>query len=369
MKRAWKYLRWLLVLLVILQLPFLVRLWETRQLARYLRNLPQRAQLDEPFEDVRGSLHVHSAAGGHSLGTYPEIIRAAKQAGYRYIFITEHPREPILFNQVQDPDLVVVYGTEQVLTDGKRELVDTDSRVRVLLLYERGDIPEDVTGLEVFNMAESARPSNNVLGWGTWLYHQPFYPDLFFFHAWRLDAENFRLWDQATAGGRRLSATGGNNAHQNLGLFLATGTGKRLFSVFVDPYVRSLEFVTNHLQLAKDSPLNESTVVDALARGSSYICFERIADPTGFSFFARSGGRDLPMGSAVPAGSELVFQSPLPARFRLVRPDQDPLELEGVRFSYRAVGKGRYRLEVYMLNPPSLLRGKPWIVSNPIYVE
>ncbi|MEJ2078572.1 MAG: hypothetical protein P8Z74_11280 [Acidobacteriota bacterium] len=369
MKSAWKYLRWLLLLLVILQLPFLFRLWETRQLAGYLRHLPERVVLENPFEDVRGSVHVHSAAGGHSLGTYPEIIQAAKQAGYRYIFITEHPREPALFNQIQDPDLVIVYGTEKVLEDGKRELVDPDSKVRILLLYERGEIPEDATGLEVFNIAESARSSNNLWGWGTWLYHEPFYPDLFFFHAWTLEPENFQLWDRATASGRKLSAVGGNDAHANIGLVVATGAGKRLVSVFVDPYVRSFEFLTNHLQLASGTELNVSTVVDALARGASYICFERIADPTGFAFFARNEGKVMPMGSTVVPRSELVFQSPIPVRFRLVRPGGDPLVLEGTRFEYQAVDKGRYRVEVYMLDPPSLLRGKPWILSNPIYVE
>ncbi len=369
MKAVWKYLRWVLLVLAILQLPFLYRLWETQQLAGYLRRLPAPVKLDDPFQDIRGSLHVHSAAGGHSLGTYPEIIQAAKQAGHRYVFITEHPREPVLFNRIQDPDLVVVYGSEEVLPDGKRELVDADSKVRILLLYERGEIPPNVTGLEVFNIAESARSSNNAMGWGTWLYHQAYRPDLFFFHAWRLEPENFRLWDRATATGRTLSAVGGNDAHQNIGLVLATGAGKRLFSVFVDPYVRSFEFVTNHLQLPAGSELSPSTVLEALARGASYIAFEKIHDPTGFAFFARNGGKELPMGSLVPARSELVFQSPIPVRFRLIRPSQKPLELEGVQFSYRAETSGRYRLELYMIDPPSLLKGKPWIVSNPIYVE
>lgn len=369
MRRVWKYLRWMLLVVAILQLPFLYRLWETRQLAGYLRHLPPPVVHDSPFEDIRGSLHVHSAAGGHSLGTYPEIISAAKQAGYRYIFITEHPREQVLYRQIQDPDLVIVYGTEEVLEDGKRELVDSESKVRILLLYERSDVPKDATGLEVFNIAESARPSNNVMGWLTWLYHQAYRPDLFFFHSWQLESENFRLWDRATASGRKLSAVGGTDAHQNIGLILVTGAGKRWVSLFVDPYVRSFEFVTNHLQLPRGTEVNPETVVQALARGASYIAFEKICDPTGFGFFARVGDRSVPMGAAVPLGSELVFQSPLPVRFRLIRPHRGPLELEGVQFTYKAEDRGPYRLEVYLLDPPGLLAGKPWILSNPIYVE
>ena len=177
----------------------------------------------------------------------------------------------------------------------------------------------------------------------------------------------FKVPERRSEGG--IYEVAGTNAHQNVGLIVVSGTGRRLLSVFVDPYVRSFRFVTNHLQLPRDREPSEDLVLEALARGASYIAFERIADPTGFSFHAEAAGEVVPMGSEVSTGSRLVFQSPMPARFRLIRSGISELELEGVRFSFDTEAPGTYRVEVYPLNPPRLLKGKPWILSNPIYVR
>jgi hypothetical protein len=364
-----KALKYGLLVLLLVQMPVLYRVCQTQRLRGYLENLPERSPHPVPFRDLRGTIHVHSAAGSHSLGTYREIARAALEAGYDYIFITDHPREYVLFNQLRDPGLVMVYGVEEERSDGGRVLRSPDSRVRVYSTFEGDTVPADVTGLEIFNIADSARGHNNPLGWLTWLYHEPTpLADLFFFHAWEMDRLRFELWDRESAS-RRLPAVAGNNAHQNVGLIVVSGTGRRLLSIFVDPYVRSFRFVTNHLQIPRDRDPSEEAVVEALARGASYIAFERIADPTGFSFHADAAGAVFPMGSEVPVGSRLVFQSPLPARFRLIRSGDPELELEGVRFTVDAEVPGTYRVEVYPLNPPRLLKGKPWILSNPIYVR
>jgi hypothetical protein len=364
-----KVLKYGLLLLVLLQMPFLYRVCQTRQLRSYLESLPEPSPHPTPFRDLRGTVHVHSAAGSHSLGTYRDIARAALEAGYDYVFITDHPREYVLFNPLEDPGLVMVYGVEEERDDGGRILRSPDSRVRVLSTFEGDSVPSDVTGLEIFNIADSARRHNNVFGWLTWLYHAPTpLADLFFFHAWEFDPIRLDLWDRESAS-RRLPAVAGNNAHQNVGLVVISGTGRRLLSLFIDPYVRSFRFVANHLQVPWDRDPSEDSVLDALAGGASYIAFERIADPTGFSFHAASGGTAFPMGSEVPLGSQLVFQSPLPARFRLLRSGDLELELEGLRFAFDTEIPGTYRVEVYLLNPPRLLRDKPWIISNPIYVR
>jgi hypothetical protein len=111
------------------------------------------------------------------------------------------------------------------------------------------------------------------------------------------------------------------------------------------------------------------TVTNALADGASYIAFEKIADPTGFSFHAESGGSAYPMGASVPVGCRLVFQSPFPARFRLIRAGAKVVELDGLRFNYETDTPGAYRVEVRFLDPPPLLGNRPWIISNPIYVS
>lgn len=362
-----RVLRFGLLAVLLLQMPFVYQVCCTWQVDRYLANQALLEPLPTPFADLRGSLHVHSAAGSHSLGTYPEILAAARQAGYRYLLLTEHPKDYSLFQPLDDPDVLMIYGWELERPDGTRELVDPERRLRIWSDFENGPVPDDVNGIELFNLADSAAVHNHPAGWVTWLYHRIFFPELFGLQAWELDPNRFRTWDEATRR-RALAAVAGNDAHQNLGILLVTADGKRLFSLFVDPYVESLRFVTNHVQIPRDQPATRESVIEALATGASYICFERLGDPTGFSFHAEIDNTVLPMGASVRAGARLVFQAPRPVRFRLIRDGVEHLTLEGRRFSLDAP-PGVFRLEVYLLDAPPLIKGKPWILSNPVYVR
>jgi len=355
------------LVVVIAQFPFVFRVCSSYRLNRYIENLPQAAGTETPFRDLRGSLHIHSAAGSHSMGTYHDIIEAARQAKYQWLLITDHPKEYVLFNQITDPDLVVIYGVEEERPDGGRNLRDSDGKFKVFSYLPANEVPDDVAAMEIFNLADSGRTHNNPIGWFTWAYHRLTFPELFFFHFLELDPELLSIWDQASSR-RPLSATAGNNAHQNVGLILVSGAGKRLASLFVDPYELSFRFVSNHLQLPYNSEVNQETVLGALAGGASYICFERLADPTGFSFHAIDGERTFPMGSKVEKGSTLVGQSPYSARFRLLRAGREVSVVEGTSMRFEAVEPGNYRVEVYLADAPPLIEGKPWILSNPIYV-
>ncbi len=362
-----RVLRYGLLAVLLLQMPFVYQVCRTWQVDRYLATNAPLEPLPTPFADLRGSLHVHSAAGSHSLGTYPEILAAARQAGYRYLLLTEHPKDYSLFQPLDDPDVLMIYGWELERPDGTRELVDPERRLRIWSDFKDGPVPDDVNGIELFNLADSAASRNHPAGWVTWLYHRVLFPDLFGLHAWELDPGRFRIWDDATRR-RALAAVAGNDAHQNLGILVVTGDGKRLLSLFVDPYFQSLSFVTNHAQIPRTQPVSRESVIEALATGASYICFERLGDPTGFSFHAENGNLIVPMGAPVPAGARLVFQAPRRVRFRLIRDGVEHLTLEGRRFSLDAA-PGIYRLEVYLLDAPPLISGKPWILSNPLYVR
>jgi hypothetical protein len=310
---------------------------------------------------------VHSAAGGHSLGTYPQIIESAKVAGFHYVFVTEHPKERPLYARVVDPQLVVIYGVEEERDDTGRTLRDEASKVRILAYLEGLRVPDDVNGLEIFNMFESAKESQSTYAWINWLYHQFTYEDLFFFHMLKLDEKRLRAWDR-TSTRRHLTGVGGNDAHQNLGLTVQTTAGDRLFGIEVDPYLLSFRFLTNHLFIPYTEQLTPEAVLRALQKGSSYVAFERIGDPTGFTFHAEWQDQAFSMGEDVPVGSDLIFRSPLPSLFRVIHKGTVYEELEGRQFVLRAREPGAYRLEVYPVSPPSLLEDLPWIISNPIYV-
>lgn len=361
-----RILRWVIIVLLLLQIPFLYSLFGTYQVHRYLGTLRRVDQPSAPFQDVRGGIHAHSAEGGHSLGTYQDMFEDAKKAGYRFLFITEHRRLNRLFEHLHDPGLVVIYGYEEPGA-GAHFLVNEDRTVR-LLTDHTGPIPADATGVELFNLHESAGSMDSWYNRALFLYHQLAYEDLFVFRLWDINRNHLLAWDNALLKRRPLTGVGGSDAHQNIGLILQTTAGQRLFSVMVDPYEDSFRAVSTHVILDRGREVSESSIVEALQAGAAYIAFERIADSSGFAFYAVSQGREYRMGSTVPAGSVLMCQTPIRAEIVVYRDGRLYKKESGARMQWRTTEPGVYRVEVYPIDPPSLLAGKPWIISNPIFV-
>jgi hypothetical protein len=360
-------LKWALLVVAVLQAPFACSLWRTRQIAVFIEEAPRRESMESPFQDVRCAIHVHSRQGGHSLGTYPEIFEAAKQSDVQFVFITEHPRQPKILAEIEDPELVVVYGREAELEGGLRVLEDPSGRFRFLTHFQDGELPSGFDGVEIYNIHENAQAGDSWFQRLNFLYHQAYHPELFFFHLWNLDGQRLGQWDRVLAK-RAVAAIAGNDAHQNVGVRLETAAGRRLVSVMVDPYRYSFQFVSTHALLSPGVEVSAESVLSALASGSAFVAFERIGDATGFSFHALQSGSPRPMGSRVAAGSDLVFQAPIPSRFLLKRDGRAFRELEGVRFTLENAQPGVYRVEVHPLSPPKLLQNRPWILSNPVFV-
>jgi hypothetical protein len=363
-----KALRWIVLILLVAQLPFAWSLWNSYRVSRYLATMAeQREEAVHPFQDLRGGMHIHSAAGGHSLGTYPEIISAARKVGYHYVFITEHPRRQPLFVPIYDPELLMLYGHEIPKEADTRVLVLEEPEFRVLSEFSGPRLPQGYDAWELFNLHESAEARDSWFNRLNFLYHKVFLPRYFFFHLWEINPERVRLWDDYF-GERRPTAIGGSDAHQNVGIILTTADGRNRIALLLDPYEESFEAVTTHVLLPAGETVTAESLIDALKRGSAYIAFEKIGDPTGFTFHAEQGGRIHPMGSRVGVGARLLVQSPVPARFEVILDGRSFKSLEGRRFTIPADQPGVYRVEVHPLNPPRLLRDKPWIISNPIAV-
>ncbi len=356
-----------LVILLLLQLPFVISLYGTYRLHRYLASLPTVAVPKPPFQDIRGGIHVHSAAGGHSLGTYPEIIRAAKEAGYKYVFITEHPKPPPLFQKLFDPDLVIVYGWDETQPPAG-EMLCTEDRSICFQSGDRRPVASYVRGLEVFNLHESAKANDSWFLRISFFYHRLLHPELFFFKLWTIDRGYLRIWDQELQT-RHLTGIGGCDAHQNIGIVLETTAGDSLASLMLDPYRESFRAVTTHVILLPSEKLSRETVLAGLVRGSAYVAFEKVVDPTGFSFHALEGRSPKPMGSTVMRGATLVAQSPKNAVFHFFQNGKPWKIMTGSQCQPKAEQAGVYRLEVYLPNPPPELEHNPWIITNPIYVK
>jgi hypothetical protein len=363
-----KFLKVLLLLVLVLQLPFIWSLYRTHAVNRYLTSLPQVFVPGVPFQDIRGGIHIHSAAGGHSRGTYEEIVDAARKVGYRYVFMTEHRRANQKSSGYRPPvdDLVMIYGWEERLPNVGEALCADDGS----LCFQSGDdrpVSAGVAGLEIFNLHHSAQSNDTWFNRISFLYHRFFHPELYFFKLWDVDRRYLLTWDQELSK-RRLTGIGGSDAHQNIGITLLTTAGKNLFTLMVDPYQESLAAVTTHLMLDPEEVLSRESVLEALARGSAYVAFEKVADPTGFSFHALQDNRAWPMGSQVNPGAVLVVQAPRPSELRIIKDGVLWKTSSEPRMEAIAGEHGFYRVEVYPADPPSSLKGKPWILSNPIYV-
>ena len=69
-----------LLLLLLSQIPFAYRRYKLRRLSAGIQQLNYERHTPDPngFTDYKGVVHVHSFLGGHSSGSFSEIIAGAQ---------------------------------------------------------------------------------------------------------------------------------------------------------------------------------------------------------------------------------------------------------------------------------------------------
>ena len=102
MTRAKKILLAVLIIVLLSQVPFAYRRYrlgrlnaliqmvnsESQQLA--ISRTDNRNGFSDEYTTYTGVLHVHSFLGGHSDGTFQEILEGAKANNLRFVVMTEH---------------------------------------------------------------------------------------------------------------------------------------------------------------------------------------------------------------------------------------------------------------------------------------
>ncbi len=413
MKRRKKIALALLALLLVSQAPFAYRSYTLRRLGAAIDELNARRSSVPPEEQTLqeyvGVFHVHSFLGGHSTGTLEEIVRAAKAERLDFVLMTEHPSSRLdtaaaTLNGLHD-GVLFVGGSELVASDGGRLFVApgvappaqnpplqglvtrarSEHRLAVIGYPEeaRDPLPSGFDGVEVYNLYTNAKRINyaTMLFDGLWSYWGR--PELLFARFYERPDANLRRWDEYNASGaRRAYAFAGNDAHANVGFALQDRSGQKMLDFKLDPYERSFSLVRTHVfphQGAHEAePFDEQHLLAALRSGRFFLAFDVFGDSTGFRFTAAAErgseswladmGGEIPL----PPGGEVRLKATVPVQARTVfyRDGQVIHEVPDSARASLAVGqKGVYRVEVYLDQLGSLLKGRPWIISNPIFVR
>jgi hypothetical protein len=415
MKRWKKLLLFLLLLVVISQLPFACRRYKLGRLNAAIQQLNSQRVVTEAgrLAEFKGVVHVHSSLGGHSSGSFEEIIAAAKSNRLNFVLMTEHTSDHfntaamtlngdydgLLFingNEVNLPNsdhILLLPGLEAsrshatpsyVIDAGesnKLSLEDIVMRGRgktglTLVAYPqefRGWDTSFYDGIEVYNLYTNAREINPLVMFfdGLWCYRS--YPDLLFANFYRRPNENLQKWDQKIASTRRrLVAIAGNDAHANIGLSLQDDSGKTLVGLKLDPYERSFRLVRLHVLLPKDQTFNRESLLEAIGAGHAFIGFDLFGDSSGFSFSASNGTEVRIQGDEITLAKEvkITVSIPVAARIVLLKDGTVVHDEAGInKRDYTVTEKGSYRVETYLPQLPKPAGDQPWIISNPIYVR
>jgi hypothetical protein len=336
---------------------------------------------------------VHSFLGGHSSGTFQEIISAAKANELQFVIMTEHKEKEfdtlamtlrgvhagVLF--VNGNEMTADNGDRWLLIPGFATFAEYEAKAAISAEIEPGRFsvlayPQEIknwetvrhSGIEVFNVYTNARQINPVVAFFDVLWSKRAYPDLLFALYYQRPNENLRLWDQEMS---YATATAGNDAHSNIGLSLSDSSGKTLAGVQLDPYEVSFRLVRMHVLIDRNERLDEDNLLNALRAGHSFIGFDFLGDTSGFTFTAESAGEQKIQGDDIKLSGDtrLKVRTPVSSQIKLFKDGNVIADETGLtNKDFQVKEPGVYRVEVYLPQLGKLAAGKPWIISNSIRV-
>ena len=399
MTRRRKLLLALLIIILCLQAPFAYRRYRLKRLRTAIQHLDSQRATNyaaSDYVDYTGVIHVHSSLGGHSTGTFSELIAAAKANNLDFVIMTEHPQaefdtSAMTLNGVY-AGVLFVNGNEVAATDGNRlllipgptyanenhttkEFVDQQHANHGLAFVAYPGESQtwqtnSVDGVEVYNLFTNAKQINRLVTFfdGVWSYRS--YADLMFANFFTRPSDNLKRWDDTmNSGQRRLVAIAGNDAHSNVGFGLSDSAGKQIVGMKLDPYERSFRTVHTHVLIKRDTPLTARSLLEAISLGHCFISFDIFGDAKGFEFRGLESGKVMGDETSLATNPKLTAKSPLSARFVLLKDGNPFAEASGLTAAFPASSRGVYRIEAYLDSLPAPATGKPWVISNPIYVR
>ncbi|MGI8545463.1 MAG: hypothetical protein ACR2MD_18560 [Aridibacter sp.] len=392
----------LLCIAVLTQIPFIYNRWQTGNLAGKISSMKSQKTkaINQEYTDYKGVIHVHSFLGGHSTGTFDELLVGAEKNQLDFVVMTEHASEfydtsAMTLRGVHNKTLFIG-GNETSTRDDNRFLVldgfqdlnkinklhtkeflnEIHSRDRLAFVtypYKFKSWNEEVDGIEIFSLHTNAKRMNPIsfLFDAIWSYNT--YPELTLAGYFERPGDNLRKFDELTKN-RKATLFAGSDAHSNLGFhILGDDANNKLVDVKFDNYETIFRLVRTHILLPKIEELNKDNLLKALKNGNTFVGFDILSNTSGFSFTAENNNETKIMGDEILSeDSEINLKSNAPqvARFLLFKSGEKVFESgETTEINFKVKEKGTYRVEVYLDSLGEPFNKMPWIISNPIYVR
>lgn len=396
-----KILLGLLCIILLAQIPFIYNCFQTGKLAGKIAVLQnQRTNFSNPnFNEYKGIIHAHTNLGGHSTGSFDELIGAAHLNELDFVVMTEH------FSFNYDTSALTLNGFYgNTLFVGGNE-VDTASVDRFLMIPGSADAPKfafeqtnsflekvhaqnklalvtyperfkswdaNFDGIEVFSLHTNAKKMNPATFIFDALWSFGSYPELTLANYFVRPAANLQKFDEISAN-RKITLFSGTDAHSNIGFhFLGDDAGNKFLNFKFDDYATIFRLSRAHVLLGKDKPLTRESLTEAIKNGHLFVGFDVLSDTRGFSFTAETAAESKIQGDEInlQTGVKLKASAPQPARFIIFRNGAKIFEESGkTEIVFEVKETGAYRTEVYLDALGSPFDQMPWIFSNPIYVR
>jgi hypothetical protein len=354
---------------------------------------------DTNFRDYKGVIHVHTSLGGHSTGSFEELIDAANDEGLDFVLMSEHWSQKFdtsaLTLNGNYGNTLFVNGNEIDTADGGRflispgrkdaaelrkvstetaiELIHADNGLAIVAYPETsGATNSSFDGIEVLSLHTAAKKMNWFTAFLDMIWARTDDRPIAFASGITRPDENLRLFDEVSLR-RKVTLFAGADAHSNLGVHLiGDDTGKKLLNIKADPYRTILRIVRIHILASSEQPLTRELLLETIKLGHFYIGLDAFGDPSGFSFTAEASGETKLMGDEVESSDELTLKVTAPVKVRAVVYKNGEIfqeRSETTDFSFKPDTPGVYRVEAYLEQIGTGGERMPWIISNPIYVR
>lgn len=334
--------------------------------------------LDDGYLDFSGVIHIHTRYSHDAHGTIQDVIETANEQKLDYAIITEHNNlKPVRegWPGWHDGTLLLVgmeisargghYLAFNVSKEIDREHLDTQQIIDevnrqgglgfIAHPYFKNGPWRDwsvhgFTGIEAYNVAHDTLDENKarLALWTLTAAAEPFYLSI-------LDRpyDPIAKWDELIQRFGRVVGIGSVDAHE----FHALGVK---FARYEDLF----QMARTHV-LIPSSELSAAATYEAYRKGHVYIGIAIMGNPSGFTFMATDSKNVLGiMGDEVALAEELELTvlTAAAAQLTLYKDGQIADARIGARWHIPVKEPGVYRVEASR-------HGKPWIISNPIYVR